>query len=61
LYNVVVDNEVTSRRLLNEGKLSRRTTFIPLNKIQPRVPDAKTVQVRVNVLPALQMNTFTVC
>lgn len=36
LYNVVVDTESTGKKLLKNGKLKRRVTIIPLNKIQPR-------------------------
>jgi structural maintenance of chromosome 2 len=33
LYQVVVDSEVTGKELLQKGKLRRRVTIIPLNKI----------------------------
>lgn len=33
LYNVVVDNEQTGKQLLQNGKLKKRVTIIPLNKI----------------------------
>ncbi len=33
LYNVVVDSEVTGTQLLQGGKLRKRVTIIPLNKI----------------------------
>lgn len=33
LYNVVVDTEVTGKKLLQNGQLKRRYTIIPLNKI----------------------------
>ncbi|ANB14486.1 condensin subunit SMC2 [Sugiyamaella lignohabitans] len=33
LFNVVVDNDVTAAQLLQNGKLKRRVTIIPLNKI----------------------------
>lgn len=33
LYNVVVDSEVTGTHLLQGGKLKKRVTIIPLNKI----------------------------
>lgn len=33
LYNVVVDTEVTGTQLLQGGKLKKRVTIIPLNKI----------------------------
>ncbi|KAG0380118.1 Structural maintenance of chromosomes protein 2 [Mortierella sp. AD032] len=34
LYQVVVDNEVVGSQLLKNGKLRKRVTIIPLNKIQ---------------------------
>jgi structural maintenance of chromosome 2 len=36
LYNVVVADEGTATALLDKGKLTRRVTIIPLNKIQSR-------------------------
>ncbi|XP_058973513.2 structural maintenance of chromosomes protein 2 [Pocillopora verrucosa] len=36
LYNVVIDDEVTGKKLISNGKLKRRYTFIPLNKIASR-------------------------
>ena len=33
LYNVVVDTEITGTQLLQKGKLRKRVTIIPLNKI----------------------------
>ena len=33
LYNVVVDNAETGTQLLQKGKLKKRVTIIPLNKI----------------------------
>ncbi|NWR74672.1 SMC2 protein, partial [Centropus unirufus] len=33
LYNIIVDTEVTGKRLLEKGELKRRYTIIPLNKI----------------------------
>eukprot|EP00903_Cladosiphon_okamuranus_P020312 g18637.t1 len=35
LYQVVVDNEDTGKLLLEQGRLKRRVTIIPLNKITP--------------------------
>ncbi|CAM9911302.1 unnamed protein product [Pylaiella littoralis] len=35
LYQVVVDNEGTGKLLLEQGRLKRRVTIIPLNKITP--------------------------
>ena len=34
LFNVVVDSEKTCRQMLSSGKLRRRTTILPLDKIQ---------------------------
>ena len=36
LYQVVVDDTITGKALLNNGRLERRVTIIPLDKIQPR-------------------------
>nr|XP_030113530.3 structural maintenance of chromosomes protein 2 [Taeniopygia guttata] len=36
LYNLVVDTEVTGKKLLEKGELKRRYTIIPLNKISAR-------------------------
>lgn len=36
LYQVVVDEAITGKALLNRGKLKRRVTIIPLDKIQSR-------------------------
>ena len=36
LYQVVVDEAITGKALLDRGKLERRVTLIPLDKIKPR-------------------------
>lgn len=36
LFQVVVDEAITGKALLNKGKLARRVTIIPLDKIQSR-------------------------
>ena len=36
LYQVVVDEAITGKALLDKGKLQRRVTIIPLDKIVPR-------------------------
>ena len=42
LYNVVVEDESTAKQLLEKGKLRRRVTIIPLNKITPfNIPSSK--------------------
>ena len=44
LYNVVVDTEMTGKKLLQKGELKRRYTIIPLNKISARAIDDTTVK-----------------
>ena len=34
---IVVDNEVTAKELLEKGKLTKRVTIIPLNKVGGKV------------------------
>ncbi|KJE88760.1 hypothetical protein CAOG_00350 [Capsaspora owczarzaki ATCC 30864] len=42
LYNVVVDRDSTAQKLLSNGRLKKRVTIIPLNKIQgSRLPQDK--------------------
>lgn len=43
LYQVVVDEAITGKALLNNGKLQRRVTIIPLDKIQPKRVSCATV------------------
>ncbi|XP_046901687.1 structural maintenance of chromosomes protein 2 [Hypomesus transpacificus] len=43
LYNVVVDTEVTGKKLLEKGELKRRYTIIPLNKISARTLNAGVI------------------
>ena len=43
LYNVVVDNEKTASQLLERGRLKKRVTIIPLNKISTRTIRNETV------------------
>ena len=44
LYNVIVDTEVTGKKILQKGELKRRYTFIPLNKISARSIDNQIVR-----------------
>ncbi|XP_074425218.1 structural maintenance of chromosomes protein 2 isoform X1 [Larus michahellis] len=44
LYNVIVDTEVTGKKLLEKGELKRRYTIIPLNKISARCLGQDTVK-----------------
>ncbi|RDA84692.1 hypothetical protein CP532_2762 [Ophiocordyceps camponoti-leonardi (nom. inval.)] len=51
LYNVVVDTEVTGTQLLQRGKLRKRVTIIPLNKIAAFKASAQTVATAQNIAP----------
>ncbi|NWS61106.1 SMC2 protein, partial [Chunga burmeisteri] len=61
LYNVIVDTEVTGKKLLENGELKRRYTIIPLNKISARcvgqdiVKLAQTLAGRDNLHLALSL------
>uniref|UniRef100_A0A673HZI9 Structural maintenance of chromosomes protein 2-like n=1 Tax=Sinocyclocheilus rhinocerous TaxID=307959 RepID=A0A673HZI9_9TELE len=50
LYNVVVDNEVTGKKLLEKGELKRRYTIIPLNKISARTLNNNVVRTAKNLV-----------
>lgn len=43
LYNVVVEDEVTGSKLLSNGKLKKRVTLIPLNKINALVAASQRI------------------
>lgn len=64
LYNVVVDNESTAKKLLEKGQLQTRITFIPLNKIEGRTIDERTASVarkiagKENCHPAISLIGF---
>ena len=49
LYNVIVDDSDTGKILLDRGRLTRRTTFIPLDKINPRVLQERTISAAMRV------------
>lgn len=61
LFNVVVDNEETGKLLLKNGRLKRRVTLIPLNKITSRevepqvIRRAQSLVGRDNVFSALSL------
>jgi structural maintenance of chromosome 2 len=44
LFQVVVDEAITGKALLDRGKLKKRVTIIPLDKIQPRHVGANACQ-----------------
>lgn len=51
LYNVVVEDEKTGAALLDKGKLRKRVTLIPLNKINAFRMSAQTIATAQNVAP----------
>lgn len=51
LYNVVVDSARTSSALIDNGKLRRRVTIIPLDKIDPSRAPADRVRAAQNLCP----------
>ncbi|KAK4039045.1 SMC2-like protein [Parachaetomium inaequale] len=51
LYNVVVDTEVTGTQLLQGGRLRKRVTIIPLNKIATFRASAQTVATAQRIAP----------
>ncbi|KAF6009243.1 hypothetical protein HII12_003821 [Brettanomyces bruxellensis] len=51
LFNVVVDNQVVGAQLLEHGKLRRRVTLIPLNKIRARITERSKVQMAKQIGP----------
>ncbi|KAB5576559.1 SMC2-like protein [Coniochaeta sp. 2T2.1] len=51
LYNVVVDTEVTGTQLLQGGKLRKRVTIIPLNKIAAFRASAQTIATAQKIAP----------
>ncbi|TEY64460.1 hypothetical protein BOTCAL_0147g00010 [Botryotinia calthae] len=51
LYNVVVDTEVTGTQLLQNGKLRKRVTIIPLNKIAAFRASAEKIGAAQSIAP----------
>jgi structural maintenance of chromosome 2 len=51
LYNVVVDTEVTGTELLQNGKLKKRVTIIPLNKITAFKASAEKIGAAQKIAP----------
>ncbi|XP_054275835.1 structural maintenance of chromosomes protein 2 [Macrosteles quadrilineatus] len=64
LYNVVVDNEMTSNKIIKKGQLQKRVTFIPINKIQGSSIDQRTIQTAQSLVgpdkcwPALSLISY---
>ncbi|AGO14091.1 AaceriAGR236Wp [[Ashbya] aceris (nom. inval.)] len=51
LFNVIVDNEKTASQLLERGRLRKRVTIIPLNKISSRVINNETLNKAKSLAP----------
>ncbi|KAK9458146.1 P-loop containing nucleoside triphosphate hydrolase protein [Dipodascopsis uninucleata] len=51
LYNVVVDTEITGSQLLEKGKLQKRVTIIPLNKISVFKASAEKISAAKKIAP----------
>ncbi|XP_012525199.1 structural maintenance of chromosomes protein 2 [Monomorium pharaonis] len=64
LYNVIVDTETTSKKILQHGQLQQRVTIIPLNRVTGRFIDQQTITLaqnlvgKENVQPALSLIDF---
>ncbi|CAL1601519.1 unnamed protein product [Knipowitschia caucasica] len=57
LYNIVVDTEVTGKKLLEKGELQRRYTIIPLNKISARTLNDRVVSTAKNLVGQNNVHT----
>jgi structural maintenance of chromosome 2 len=51
LYNVVVENEKVGAQLLDRGRLRRRWTLIPLNKIQGQKVSDEKLRIAKDIAP----------
>lgn len=64
LYNVIVDTETTSKKILQHGQLRHRVTFIPLNRVAGKSMDQQTINLaeklvgKDNVQPAMSLIDF---
>ncbi|KAL6267069.1 hypothetical protein P5V15_000145 [Pogonomyrmex californicus] len=65
LYNVIVDTETTSKKILQHGQLQQRVTIIPLNRVNGRFMDQHTISLaeklvgKENVQPALSLIDYS--
>jgi structural maintenance of chromosome 2 len=57
LFNVIVSDEVTATQLLERGRLRRRVTIIPLNKITSSEISPKVVQAATSKVGASHVRT----
>ncbi|EFN85328.1 structural maintenance of chromosomes protein 2 [Harpegnathos saltator] len=65
LYNVIVDTETVSKKILQHGQLQQRVTFIPLNRVVGRSMDRQMIDLaeqlvgKENVQSALSLIDFS--
>uniref|UniRef100_A0AAX7ULI5 SMC hinge domain-containing protein n=1 Tax=Astatotilapia calliptera TaxID=8154 RepID=A0AAX7ULI5_ASTCA len=57
LYNIVVDTEVTGKKLLEKGELQRRYTIIPLNKISAKTLNDRVINAAKNLVGVDNVHT----
>eukprot|EP00586_Coscinodiscus_wailesii_P006982 CAMPEP_0172490422 /NCGR_PEP_ID=MMETSP1066-20121228/20838_1 /TAXON_ID=671091 /ORGANISM="Coscinodiscus wailesii, Strain CCMP2513" /LENGTH=1235 /DNA_ID=CAMNT_0013258877 /DNA_START=78 /DNA_END=3785 /DNA_ORIENTATION=- len=58
LYQVVVDEAIVGKALLNKGKLQRRVTIIPLDKIQSRIITSATSQQAASIAQKMKSTSY---
>jgi structural maintenance of chromosome 2 len=58
LFQVVVDEATTGKALLDRGKLERRVTIIPLDKIQPRQIASASVDRATAIAESLEATAY---
>jgi structural maintenance of chromosome 2 len=58
LFQVVVDEAITGKALLDRGKLERRVTIIPLDKIQPRQIAGSSVDKATTIAKSLDATAY---
>lgn len=55
LYQIVVDTDATANDILKKGRLARRVTILPLNKIRHEVLSRSKVQVAKELEPSTEL------
>ena len=53
LFNIVVDTEQTGKELLNKGRLKKRYTIIPLNKIAAKTISSDVIKKAQSLVGAI--------
>lgn len=57
LFNVVVDNDLTGKALLESGSLKRKVTIIPMNKIKANVISERTLKIAREIVGKDQVHS----